>query len=473
MKTKEISYDDGLKLAQKDESHFFDHKALEVGGQKVQKIACAFANADGGEFIIGIKDSADEPDDHKRWNGASKIEEFNSHLQALSEVTPTLDFSCTFLTCKTFPGMCLLVKIEKSASVHETSGKEIYIRHGAQSLKITDKQKVVELQFAKGATSFEDFVVSTVPPETVVESKELRNFLNDFSPRTEPLEYVISENLIDLKNYDPRVSGLLLFANNPSSCLPRKCAVKIIRYETKEDEPERDYLKETIPVEGPSCQLINDSVKIVTKIMSSIRVWTAEGLKSMSYPPEAIWEIITNAIIHRDYSISDDVQIIIYDNRIEVISPGKLPGYVTTVNILESRFARNHKIVRTLSKYKNAPNKDIGEGLNTAFEKMKEWKLKSPIIEELDRSVKVTIPHIPLARPTELILEFLKMNDSINNKQTREITGIKSENLVKLEFYKLRDDGLLERIPGLVGPASAWRLTQKGIKQARLSLDKV
>ncbi len=71
--------------------------------------------------------------------------------------------------------------------------------------------------------------------------------------------------------------------------------------------------------------------------MSGIRVWTPEGLKAMSYPPEAIWEIITNAIIHRDYSISDDVQILLYDNRIEVLSPGKLPGYVTLENILASR----------------------------------------------------------------------------------------------------------------------------------------
>lgn len=416
MKTKEISLADCLKLSERNESHFFDHKALEVSGQKVQKISTAFANADGGEFVIGIQDSSDEPDIHKRWKGANKIEEFNPHLQALSEVTPTLDFSCTFLQCKDLQGMTLLIKIEKSASVHETPGKEIFVRHGAQSLKITDKQKVVELQFAKGATSFEDFVVSTMTPEIVYESKEILSFLHDFSPRTEPLEYVISENLIDLKNYDPKVSGLLLFANNPSACLPRKCAVKIIRYETREDEPERDHLKETISVEGPSYHLINETVRIVTEIMSNIKIWTPEGLKSMSYPPEAIWEIITNAIIHRDYSISDDVQILIYDNRIEVLSPGKLPGYVTTANILDSRFARNHKLVRTLSKYKHAPNKDIGEGLNTAFEKMKEWKLKSPIIEELDRSVKVTIPHIPLARPTELILEFLKHNETINNK---------------------------------------------------------
>jgi len=457
MKTKDITQSDALKLVQREESHFFDQKALEISGQKIQKITTAFANADGGEFIIGIIDEKEEANINQRWKGASKIEDFNSHLQAITEIIPSLDFDVTFLTCKDLPGTCLQIKIEKSASVHETAGKEIYVRNGAQSIKITDKQKVIELQFAKGATSFEDFVVTTVPPEIVFESDEMQSFLDDFSPRTDPLEYTLSENLIDLKTYEPRVSGILLFSRNPSANLPRKCAVKIIRYETKEDEPERDNLKETFPIEGPAYSLIHETVQKVTDIMSGIKIWTPEGLKSMAYPPEAIWEIITNAIIHRDYSISDDVQILIYDNRIEVLSPGKLPGYVTLSNILHSRFARNHKLVRTLSKYKNAPNKDIGEGLNTAFEKMKEWKLKAPIIEEVERNVKVTIPHVPLARPTELILEFLAHNSQINNKQAREITGIKSENLVKIEFYKLRDEGLLERIPGLEGPVAAWR----------------
>jgi ATP-dependent DNA helicase RecG len=259
-----------------------------------------------------------------------------------------------------------------------------------------------------------------------------------------------------------QIGGLDNLKDWAQAFIPRKCAIKIVRYETKEDEPERDFLKETITIEGSAYDLIVNSVKRVTEMMSSINVWTTEGLRHIEYPPEAIWEIITNAIIHRDYSISDDVQIHVYDNRLEIISPGKLPGYVTVENILDSRYARNHKIVRTLSKYRDAPNKDIGEGLNTAFEKMKEWKLKPPIITEDGNYVKVIIPHAPLARPTELVLKFLKTSTTINNRQARELTGIKSENLVKVEFYKIRDEGLLERVPGLEGPASAWRLTEKG-----------
>jgi ATP-dependent DNA helicase RecG len=152
------------------------------------------------------------------------------------------------------------------------------------------------------------------------------------------------------------------------------------------------------------------------------------------------------------------VTILIYNDRVEVKSPGRLPGYVTPENILDVRFSRNPKIVRTLSRYRNAPNKDLGEGLNTAFQQMKDWRLKPPIIVEQNNYVVVTLPHTPLAAPTELILDFLKEHNEITNRQAREITGIKSENLVKVEFYKLRNADMLEMVPGKRGPAAAWRL---------------
>jgi ATP-dependent DNA helicase RecG len=100
--------------------------------------------------------------------------------------------------------------------------------------------------------------------------------------------------------------------------------------------------------------------------------------------------------------------------------------------------------------------------LNTTFQKMKEFGLKSPIISEDGNYLKVVLPHSTLAAPTVAIMEFLKSHDRITNRQARDITGIRSENLVKIEFYKLRDEGHIERVPGLAGPKSAWQLTDRG-----------
>jgi ATP-dependent DNA helicase RecG len=328
---------------------------------------------------------------------------------------------------------------------------------------LKDPDRIPQLSFAKGASSFEDIILPDLIAEQIVEAPELLSFLADYSPKTDPLEFTINQNLLDFKTWQPRTVGVLLFHPSPSAVVPRKCAIKITRYETKEDDPERDHLAQQFTIEGPSYQLIHQAVRTVTEIMSSIDVWTTEGLKKLSYPPEAVWETIVNAVIHRDYSISDDIQIFIFDNRIEILSPGRLPGYVTIENILSARFSRNAKMVRTLNRYKNPPNKDLGEGLNTTFQKMKEFGLRDPIITEHGNYLKVTLPHLPLAAPTAAIMEFLNTHEQITNRQARDITGIKSENLVKVEFYKLRDEGHIERVPELAGPKSAWRLTKKGM----------
>jgi ATP-dependent DNA helicase RecG len=455
---KTLEPKDADHLVTRQEDHFFDRKALRAGGRAVQKIAVALLNADGGEFVIGIADDEEEPTVDQRWQGAAKIEDFNPHMQALAEIKPALAGEYTVLSAPNQRGLALLVRVEKSSEVHQTADGTVYVRKGAQSLPVRDPQRIMELQFAKGAASFEDQVLSSTPTEEVSDAEELRRFLAQYSPKTDPLEFTLNQNLVDRKTWEPRVAGILLFNSNPASVMPRKCSVRIARYETKEDDPERDHLKTTLTLEGPLYPLIHDTVQKVTEIMSSVRVWTTSGLKTLEYPPEAIWEIVVNAVIHRDYSISDDVQVLVFDNRIEIISPGKLPGYVSTDNILDARYSRNSKIVRNLARYPNPPNKDLGEGLNTAFQKMKEWRLKAPEIVENGNYVRVTIPHIPLAAPTEAILEFLESHATITNRQAREITGIRSENLVKIEFYKLRDQGRLEMVPELKGPAAAWRL---------------
>lgn len=457
---------EALALSTREESHFFDRKSSNINGKKIQKIAVAFANADGGEFIIGIADDKEENDPNRRWHGVEKIEKLNSHLQALFEINPSLDLRYEILKCNTKPGLALRVEVEKSSEVHKTADNTVYQRYGAQSLPIKDPQKITELAFSKGASSFEDQLLKDLPAEQIVDAPELMDFLKNYSPTTDPLEFCVNQNLLDFRSWEPRVASAILFHPCPSTIMPRKCAIKITRYETKEDDPEREHLAQQITIEAPAYQLIHNAVLSIKNIMSSITIWTTNGLKHVEYPHEAIWEVLVNAVIHRDYSISDDVQILIYDNRIEVLSPGRLPGYVTVDNILEARFSRNPKIVRTLNRYKDAPNKDLGEGLNTAFQKMKEWGLKNPEIFEERGYVRVILPHTPLAKPTELILNFLTNHEMITNRQARDITGIKSENLVKIEFYKLRDQELLERIPGLEGPKSAWRLTEKGKLEA-------
>ncbi|QWN22939.1 transcriptional regulator [Xanthomonas citri] len=457
MQVSLVSEADALRISAKMEDHFYDRKAAAISGAKLQKIAVAFANADGGDIYVGIADDSDQPDVSKRWQGAAYLEDYNQLIQALVDVSPSLPMEISFLKWVDSKGYVLQVQIEKSQAVHRASDGTVYERKGAQSLPVKDPSRITALSFAKGASSYEDYVVESAIAEDVVDSPAISDFLADYSVETDPLDLALNRNLLDRKTFKPKVAGLLLFASEPATVMPKKCSVRIIRYETKDDDPERENLGLIESIEGPLYDLINKTVERTTAIMSSINVWTTDGPKSMEYPPETLWEIVVNAIIHRDYSVSDDVQILIFDNRIEILSPGRLPGFVTRENILDVRYARNPRIVGILSKYKNAPNKDIGEGLNTAFQRMKDWRLRSPEISDEGNYVRVIIPHAPLATPQEAIMEFLQKHDLITNKQARDITGIKSENAVKSEFYKLRDAGAIEMIPELKGNKAAWR----------------
>ena len=169
-------------------------------------------------------------------------------------------------------------------------------------------------------------------------------------------------------------------------------------------------------------------------------------------------EIITNAVLHRDYSIAADVHVRNYDDRIEVESPGQLPGHVTKENILNEQSARNPKIVRLINKFPDPPNKDVGEGLNTAFEAMRKLRPKEPVIDENDHSVTVYIRHTPLASPHDTVLAFLDNNSEITNMIARDLTGIRSENSMKNVFLALKRRGMIEPVPGkTTGGKAAWR----------------
>lgn len=457
MKERIITEKEKQDFCDRNESHFYDNKAFAISGVKIQKIGVAFANSDGGEFIVGIKDKKEEANPLNRWEGIADQEEFNKVFQNLLLIEPTLPHSIEFLKDEN-ETFALRIIVEKSQSVHKTSDQSVYVRKSANSIKLKDPNQIRALSYSKGESSYEDTVVNSAVAEDIFESEEIRNFLNDYSPKSDPIDFTVNQNLVDRTTYDPRTAGILLFSANPTPLLPKRCGIKITRYDTSEDVPEREHLKKQHTIEGNLYNQIQEAGRIVQEEMEAVQVIGPKGLVEANYPPETIWEILVNAVIHRDYSISDDIQILIFNNRIEVKSPGRLPGYVTLENILDSRFSRNSKLVRVLNKYKNPPNKDMGEGLNTAFQKMEEFRLKPPIIEEDGSYIKVTIPHTPLASPEESIMEYLENNDQIKNREARAITGIKSENVMKGHFYKLRDKNLIDPVMSQTGSkVVAWK----------------
>ncbi|MDQ6699788.1 MAG: ATP-binding protein, partial [Acidobacteriota bacterium] len=114
LRTTTLSPNDAALMVMREEDHFFDCKALSASGKTIQKIAVALANSDGGEFAVGIADHDDEPDPGKRWNCGAKVEDFNAHLQAMSEIKPPWPLSIRFSMLRTGLDSCFWLGLKRA-----------------------------------------------------------------------------------------------------------------------------------------------------------------------------------------------------------------------------------------------------------------------------------------------------------------------------------------------------------------------
>lgn len=334
-----------------------------------------------------------------------------------------------------------------------------YIRRGSQSLPVDTPEKFRRLEYAKGISSFESELTNT-PKEIITESDLIHLFIKEVVPTSTPETWLKKQAL--LRDDRPSAAGVLLFADEPQAALPKRCGIKVYRYKTREQEGFRSALAfDPVTVEGPLYDQIREAVRVTTEYTEAIPKFGEETLEAIKYPPETLHEIVTNAVLHRDYSVADDVHIRIFDNRIEVQSPGRLPAHITVKNILDERFARNGAIVRILNKFPDPPNKDVGEGLNTAFAAMHDLGLKEPVIAELENAVLVTIKHEPLASPEEAILDYLATHATIKNSQARAVTHVRADYQIKNIFGRMVDKGLIEQVPGTRTSATAYRKVER------------
>ena len=171
----------------------------------------------------------------------------------------------------------------------------------------------------------------------------------------------------------------MLFGKNPQLYFPR-ARVRFIRYEGIREcvGAQMNVIKDVI-FEG---NILNMLTKAISYLDTQIKEKTylgADGLfvTEEEYPKFVRQEIIVNAITHRDYSIrGTDIQIKMFDDRIVVESPGRLPGLVKAGNIRHTHFSRNPKIAEFLRDYNFV--KEYGEGVDRMCRELEAAGLQSP-----------------------------------------------------------------------------------------------
>lgn len=165
---------------------------------------------------------------------------------------------------------------------------------------------------------------------------------------------------------------------------------------------------------------------------------------------EAGLEIVVNAVIHRSYSISGDhVRVEIFDDRIEVESPGRFPGIAGTGDPLRiTRFARNPRIARVCADLHFG--QELGEGIRRMFEEMRLAGLADPGYHQTAGSVRVSLSSAPVDRELEArlprgardLVRIVREAGRASTGELVEATG-RSRPVVLTQLRALEDAGVL------------------------------
>ncbi|MCX2545362.1 ATP-binding protein [Pseudomonas sp. COW5] len=436
------------KLLDLNEDHFNDVKSARISPAKLQESFVAFANSDGGDLYVGIEDKAVEGE---RIVGFREQEDANAVISTLLEQTePAVENLTVEFLDSGDRGLLLHLGIPKSPKVHYTASGDCYIRVNAQKRKIKG-ERITQLGYSKGAELYERKTVDDLDIEEVIESPHLKDYMQRVSSNLDPKIFLRKQRLLTKKNDEriPNVGCVLLFDEEPQATLQTRCAIKVYRLRTTEKEYKREQLEEMpVTINGTAEQVISQAIAQVAKYIDGASYNDGKKIIKLQYPAEALKEILVNAVIHRDYSLNDDIHVRIFDNRVEIRSPGRLPGYMTTDNIYDDRFSRNPNIVRMLHNLPNPVNHDIGEGLDTARNELKKVGLVAPSFEESENSFIVTIKHQKIASVVDIIEAYLiETPDAVlTNKLVRHLSGEDDMQKVKKALQRLRAENKIKPI---------------------------
>ncbi|WP_420224539.1 ATP-binding protein [Pigmentiphaga litoralis] len=443
METIKLSQDETSRLLLLCEDHFNDIKSKRIAPSKLQETFVAFANSDGGDLYVGVEDGAVQGE---RLIGFTEHEEANAIITTLLEETlPSVEnVGVTFLKTEE-NGYILHLAVPKSPKVHYTASGDCFIRINAAKRKIKG-ERITQLGYSKGAELYERKPVADVEIKELLESRLLLDYMTRIGSKLDGPTFLRKQRLLTTSGSDriPNVGCVLLFDDVPQATLDTRCAVKVYRLRTTDKDYKREQLEEMpVTINGPVEQVIRGTIDQVARYIDGVTFQDGNQLVKLKYPAEALKEILVNAVIHRDYSLNDDIHVRVFDNRVEVQSPGRLPGYMSVDNLYEERFSRNPNIVRMLHNLPNPVNHDIGEGLDTAKNELKKAGLIAPIFEEKENAFVVTIKHQKIASVEDVVLSYFYDNPTaeITNKLVRQLSGEDDMQKVKLALQKLRASG--------------------------------
>ncbi|MFM9947806.1 MAG: ATP-binding protein [Saprospiraceae bacterium] len=416
----------------------------------IAKTLVAFANADGGELFVGVEDD-------NRVTGLQYNDEKNENdiiLKAPStHVHQDTPLPIKRATLINYDGLKVAYfSVEKGSKyVHLTSKGECFQRKDRESVPTASehirflREEEVSREYDR---QFVDLAyISDLDLHLV--SDVAQHVSKSMSPE-KFLQY------LELAEFDGdrlrlRRAALLLFSKNPLKWHPR-CQVRILRIKGVEEKTGENFnVEEIAEVSGNIFSLIEASWDRLRPNLTETRFSKDALFKTqIIYPELACKEALINAITHRDYSIEGrGIEIRIFDDRLEILSPGKLLSSITIKDLQELKGVhqtRNTYVGRVLREFGYI--RELGEGIRRMYELMKSNELIAPKIESPNKSFIVTLfykhiyskeeklwldnfENLNLSREQKTVVRLGLDGKLISPKQIWESVGI-----VDTEYYR-------------------------------------
>jgi ATP-dependent DNA helicase RecG len=264
------------------------------------------------------------------------------------------------------------------------------------------------------------------------------------------------------------VGGYLLFGTHPQDEFP-EAYVRVLRYEGVErGTGARQRLIHDEVCAGPIPHQIERAASAVERLAPSRRELGSSGRfeRRTLIPTDAWLEALVNAVVHRSYSLGGDhIRVDIFDNRIEVESPGRFPGIASLGDPRDlPRFARNPRIARVAADL--GFGQELGEGIRRMFEEMRLAGYGEPVYQQTQASVRLTLaailiaPDVASALPSRSreVMEHIRNAGGLSTGDVAERLGM-SKPAAAVRLRALRDAGYVEWVgKSPSDPRAFWRL---------------
>lgn len=336
----------------------------------------------------------------------------------------------------------------------------IWLKAGADKRRVNSREELRRLfQFTN------QFHADELPTRAGIDKLDklrFRDFLRDVYKQEYPESPAELTKLLQNMNLagadrNLNLAGVLLFAEKPEWIVPQ-FVVKAIRYPGNKVHVS-DYL-DTEDFSGPLQKIFEDSLAFIMRNLHKLQAGRGVNAPGIPEIPETVFEeLLVNALVHRDYLVSAPIRLFIFDNRIEIISPGHLPDNLTVEKIrIGNSNIRNPILVSFVAKGL-LPYHGLGSGITRALEVWPDIDFtddhegclfmasihRKPVQElELVVGAQKTPVKTPVKTP-EMIVGVLKENPQLTLGEVAEVIG-KSLSAVERASARLVKAGRLKYV---------------------------